>query len=180
MRLPRPSRRAKLPEVVREVLRLPAGDRVLAFAVDRASGAFVVASRYAVSVASAGGGLLLQRAWAQVDAGGWEPETGTLTVTWADGSRPVSWLLAEQRTLLPETVRERVQASVVLSHRVELGEGRAARVAVRRDFATEELTTQVLLGRRVQRDDPEVRSAVDAALADLRDQVGLPPHGAVW
>jgi hypothetical protein len=78
-----------------------------------------------------------------------------------------------QTTLLPETVRERVQASVVLSVRLTLGERRSGRVAIRQDFATGELIPQTILGRFTRPDDPEVQAHVQAALAHLRDQVGL-------
>ena len=104
------------------------------------------------------------------------PSPPRLTVTWTDGTRPGQWTFRGQQTLLPETVRERVQASVVLSTRLVLGERRTGRVAIRQDLATRELVPQTVLARRVRADDPEVRIQVEAALADLRDQVGLPPR----
>lgn len=174
--LPRRAEHPELPAAVRRGLALPAGDRVLMFAVDTTTGHHVVASTYAVSVVTVEGALALRRAWMLVDAGAWEPETAVLTLTWADGARAVQWCLADQRTLLPETVRERVQASVVLSTRLSLGDRRTGRVAVRQDLATRQLSTQTILGRGVRADDPEVADQVDAALADLRDQVGLPPR----
>ena len=116
----------------------------------------------------------LRRRWLSVDAGAWEPETATLTVTWADGRRAGQWSFRDQQTLLPETVRERVQASVVLSTRLNLGDRRSGRVAIRQDFATRELIAQTILGRYARADDPEVQAHVQAALAHLRDQVGLP------
>jgi hypothetical protein len=117
---------------------------------------------------------ILRRRWLSVDAGSWEPETATLSVTWADGQLPEEWTFRDQPTLLPETVRERVQASVVLSTHLALGDRRTARVAIRQDFATRELISQTILGRYARADDPEVQAHVRAALADLRDQVGLP------
>jgi len=172
--LPRRAERAELPATVRRGLALPAGDRVLALAVDATTGHHLVASTYAVSVVTGEGALALRRAWMLVDAGTWEPETAMLTLTWADGARPVQWCLRDQRSLLPETVRERVQASVVLSTRLALGDRRSGRVAVRQDLATRELSTQAILGRGVRADDPDVAAQVRFALADLRDQVGLP------
>jgi hypothetical protein len=116
----------------------------------------------------------LRRRWLSVDAGAWEPETATLTVTWADGKRAGQWSFRDQQTLFPETVRERVQASVVLSTRLNLGDRRSGRVAIRQDFATRELIAQTILGRYARADDPEVQAHVQAALAHLKDQVGLP------
>jgi hypothetical protein len=116
----------------------------------------------------------IRRRWLSVDAGVWQPDTATLTVTWADGKRGVQWSLGDQQTMLPETMRERVQTSVVLSTRLTLGDRRSGRVAIRQDFATRELVEQTILGRYTRADDPEVQAHVKAALAHLRDQVGLP------
>jgi hypothetical protein len=116
----------------------------------------------------------LRRPWLFVDAGAWEPETATLTVTWTDRGRAGQWSFRDQPTRLPETLRERVQASVVISTRLDLGDRRTGRVAIRQDFETRELIPQTLLGRYTRADDPEVQAHVRAALAHLRDQVGLP------
>jgi len=116
----------------------------------------------------------LRRRWLSVDAGAWEPDTARLTVTWADGGRGAQWFFKDQETRLPETLRERVQASVVIATRLTMGDRRNGRVAIRQDFATRELIPQTILGRYTRADDPEVQAHVQAALAHLRDQVGLP------
>jgi hypothetical protein len=116
----------------------------------------------------------LRRPWLFVDAGAWEPDAATLTVTWTDGRRAGQWSFRDQPTRLPETLRERVQASVVISTRLTLGDRRNGRVAIRQDFETRELIPQTLLGPYTRADDPEVQAHVQAALAHLRDQVGLP------
>jgi hypothetical protein len=173
------SRRAPRPQLPPEVvsaLDLPHRDRVLSFATDDNHGGHLVASTWALSYVTTAGELALRKPWHLVDAGSWQPEAATLSVTWTDGTRPGQWTFRGQQTLLPETVRERVQASVVLSTRLVLGERRTGRVAIRQDFATRELIPQTVLARRVPADDPEVRLQVEAALADLRDQVGLPPR----
>ena len=108
------------------------------------------------------------RPWHLVDAGSWQPEAATLTVTWTDGARPGQWTFRDQHPLLPETVRERVQASVVLSTRLVLGERRTGRVAIRPDLATRELIPQTVLARSVRPDDTGVREQVEAAMADLQ------------
>lgn len=190
---------AELPPAVVKTLELAKGERVLAFAVDDNTGACVVATTYALAVvksvattsssgtsgtvpsdsvtsdsASRTAERTMRRRWLSVDAGAWEPQTATLTVTWADGKRAGQWSFRDQPTLLPETVRERVQASVVISTRLTLGDKRTGRVAIRQDFATRELIPQTILGRYARADDPEVEAHVRAALAHLRDQVGLP------
>ena len=186
--------RAELPRAVVKALELAKGERVLSFAADDNTGAHVVATTYAFAVVSSTpvsstpvsstevnspavdsfAERTLRRRWLSVDAGAWEPETATLTVTWADGRRAGQWSFRDQPTMLPETVRERVQTSVVISTRLTLGDRRSGRVAIRQDFATGELIAQTILGRFTRSDDPEVQAHVHAALAHLRDQVGLP------
>lgn len=175
----RKASRAELPSVVANALDLAKGEKVLAFAVDDFTGAYVVATTYALAVVTPAAVTsiaerIVRRRWLSVDAGAWEPETATLTVTWADGRRAGQWSFRDQTTLLPETLRERVQASVVLSTRLALGDRRMGRVAIRQDFASRELISQTILGRHARADDPEVQAHVQAALAHLRDQVGLP------
>ena len=182
--LSRRAPRSELPRDIVKALELAKGERVLAFAVDDNTGAHVVATTYTLAVVRTGAGTpaagtpaverVVRRRWLSVDAGAWEPETATLTVTWADDRRAGQWSFRDQPTLLPETVRERVQASVVLATRLNLDDRRTGRVAIRQDFATRELISQTILGRFARADDPEVQAHVEAALAHLRDQVGLP------
>jgi hypothetical protein len=89
-----------------------------------------------------------------------------------DRHKPSQWVFREP-SLLPETLRERVQASVVIAQRVDLGERRSARAVIRQDLASGELLEQVVLGRGVRPDDPVVEQQTQAALAYLKEQVGL-------
>ncbi len=74
---------------------------------------------------------------------------------------------------LPETLRERVQASVVLAETVDLGGRRTAKVVVRRDLGTGALLSQAVLGRGVRASDPGVAEELRLGLARVREQVGL-------
>jgi len=161
----------RLPTRVRDALGLGSGERVLAWAADP-TGTSVVATNHRLCAVAPGGGVSLTRPWHEVDAGSWSSELGQLTVTWVDGSRPSQWTVGDT-TLLPETVRERVQASVVLSQRVEAGPRRSARAVIRQDLASGDLVEQVVLGRGVRGDDPEMTALTASALAYLREQVGL-------
>ena len=105
-------------------LDLPRGDRVLCFATDDNRGGHLVASTWALSYGSTAGHSSCAGRGTWSTPASWQPETATLTVTWVDGRRPGQWTFRDQQTLLPETLRERVQASVVLSTRLVLGEGR--------------------------------------------------------
>ncbi|QIM21134.1 hypothetical protein G7075_08340 [Phycicoccus sp. HDW14] len=95
-----------------------------------------------------------------------------LRVTWVDGEPPVRVVLTEPGEL-PETLRERVQATVVLAETIDIGQRRSAKVVVRRDLATNALLSQAVLGRGVRSDDPGVAEQVRAGLARVREQVGL-------
>jgi hypothetical protein len=181
--------RAELPPAITAALGLARGERTLAFGVDDNTGGYVVATTFALAVVSitaetsaeetsaaktSAAMRALRRPWLFVDAGSWEPQTATLTVTWTDRHRGGQWSFRDQPTRLPEALRERVQASVVITSRLNLGDRRTGRVAIRQDFETRELIPQTILGRHARADDPEVQAHVLAALAHLRDQVGLP------
>jgi hypothetical protein len=162
----------KLPSAVRSALELGPGERVLTWGREASSATTVVATNQRLCAVGAAGERAMARPWHDVDGGTWSSELGQLTVTWVDGARPSQWLLGES-SLLPETLRERVQASVVLAHRIDLAPRRSARAVIRQDLATGDLLEQVVLGRGVRGDDPEVALQVAAALAHLREQVGL-------
>jgi hypothetical protein len=164
-------RQASLPEPVRAAAALDPGDKVLAWATEAATGVVVVATRYRLYAVSPAGERLLARAWHEVDAGSWSSELGQLTVTWVDGSRPNQWTLGDT-SLLPETLRERVLASVVLSQHVDLGPRRRGRVVIRQDLATGDLLDQVLRGKGARADDEGLTQALADATAYLREQVG--------
>jgi hypothetical protein len=161
---------------VKTALELPHRDRVLAFAVDENTSAHVVATVQSIVVVARNGAVPVRKPWHLVDQGSWDQDNWTLTVTWVDGSRAGQWTFHDQPGALAQAVHERVQSSVVLTAPLDFpGLGRG-RVVIRRDHATGELLSQTMLGRGVPRDDPEVRRFVAATLADLRDQVGLPPE----
>lgn len=165
--------RAELPSAIVTALEPAKGERVLAFGVDDNTGGYVVATTFHLAVVTSTSERTVWRRWLSVDAGAWEPDTETLTVTWTDATRGSQWSFRDQPTLLPETFRERVQASVVIGTRLNLGDRRTGRVAIRQDFETRELIPQTILGRYTRADDPEVQAHVEAALAHLKDQVGL-------
>ena len=165
-------RAPRLPASVRTALELGAGERPLAWTIEPASGVHVVATNHGLYAVSAAGERTLARPWHEVDAGTWSAELTQLTVTFVDGGRPGQWVLGDS-SLVPETLRERVQASVVLAQLVDLGDRRRARAVIRQDLAGGGLVEQVVLGRGTRADDPEIAAATSHALAYLREQVGL-------
>ncbi|GGB41377.1 hypothetical protein GCM10011492_35370 [Flexivirga endophytica] len=167
-------KRAKpqLPPQVLEQLDLPKGERVLASAIDKLTGAHIVATNWHLTVVSPDG-QVTARPWHEVDAGQWESQTWSLTVTWIDRKRPGQWTFGEQDTRLPETFHERVRASIVLAEELPL-EGRGSgRVVIRRDLQHDTLLTQTVLGRGARADDPQVQDAVARTRAFVEDAVGL-------
>ncbi len=167
-------RRPGVPDDVAAAIAPTDGERLLAWATDGA-GTTVVAGRHRLHVVGPGtegaATLRVSRPWHLVDSGRWSDE-GELHVVWVDGEPPVRLVLAEPG-VLPETLHERVQASVVLAETIDLGRQRTAKVVVRRDLATGELLSQAVLGRGVRSTDPGVREQVRAGLAQVREQVGL-------
>lgn len=170
MRAPWGRRSAVLPEGIRSILALDPGERVLGAASDDAGTVLVGTTTHLCAVA--GTEVLLRRPWHLVDSARWDDQRSSLAVTWVDGGRRAGWVLGEAAGLL-QVLRERVQASVVLAESVDLGPGRTARVVIRRDLAGGELLGQTILGRGVRPDDPEAVEATEAALAGVREQVGL-------
>ena len=168
-------RRPAVPADVAAAITLEEHERLLAWAVEDGTGVTVVAGRhrlYAVAPGPDGLHLTLSQPWHLVDAGLWSGEDGSLRVTWVDGGRPARFVLTDPG-LLPETLRERVQASVVISEALDLGNRRTARVVVRQDLTTHALVSQVLLGPGVRSTDPGVSEQVREGLARVREQVGL-------
>lgn len=169
-------RSPRLPAEVRDALDLTSRERVLSWApvlgAGEPTGAVLVATNHTLYAVDATAHRDLARPWHEVDSGSWSAELTQLTVTWVDGSRPSQWVLGDT-TLLPETVRERVQSSVVLAQKIELGPRRTARAVIRQNLDGGALVEQVVLGRGVRADDPEVAAMAQEALAYLREQVGL-------
>ncbi len=164
-----------VPEVVRRSLSLERGERVLAFGRDDNTGRYVVVTSYRFAVVDADGAApSVDRPWLEVDAGHWDPDTWTLTVTWVEGGRSAQYTFRQQDTRLPETFHERVQASVVLASPLGLtGPRRSGRIVIRKDLRTGELREQVVLGRQTPAEDPAVVRRVREVGAQLREQVGL-------
>ncbi|MFZ1486443.1 MAG: hypothetical protein WAS95_10355, partial [Nostocoides sp.] len=110
--------------------------------------------------------------WHLVDAGSWDRDSFTLTVTWVDGAAANRWVFRGSLQVLA-AVRERVQASVVLVEQLSFGPNRSARVVIRKNLADGSLHDQTVLGRGVRLADPDVAHVVADTRARLREQAGL-------
>lgn len=165
-------RRGDLPDEVRQAVPLGPGDRVIAWAPDAQTGGHVVASTHHLAFVGPDGSLAWQRPWHEAESGTWQGDSGLLTVQWVDQRRPAQWLIREPTTL-QQALRERIQASVVLSDEFRTESRRTVRVVIRQDFATGALLEQVLPGKGVDITDPQVAAEAARRLAALRSEVGL-------
>ncbi|RJK97226.1 hypothetical protein D5H78_07185 [Vallicoccus soli] len=103
--------------------------------------------------------------WHEVLAATWDDERGALAVESVRGAREV--VLGEPG-LLPETVRERVQSSIVLTRHVPVLGRRGVRVVARRVPGRDGLLWQEVADPGVDPADPRVRAAVDLEQRRLR------------
>lgn len=116
----------------------------------------------------------LRRPWHEVDTGGWDPHSRTLSVSWVDTARSTQWRFDGGEGRLPEVFWERVQATVMLTEPLGLdGPNTSGRVALRRDLSTQQVFVQTVLGRRTDASDPQVKAAVARLEAELAEQAGL-------
>lgn len=156
--------RTRLPDDVRVSLPLAARERVIAAAQVRGGG-WVVATERALVTADR------RTPWTDVAHAQWRDEEQLLVLDPVPGlGAPVRLPLA-QPGRLPETVHERVMASIVLTRRLRLPGG-GARIVARRTEGSDDLFWQVVGDEGTDLDDPAVRGQVDEAVARLRREVG--------
>jgi hypothetical protein len=166
------SRRPALPADVRRRLALPDGDRVLASAA-LTDGRWVVATRRALHVAAeSADGPVVRSPWSDVDRASFSPETTTITVHWVTGATEELALTPPVPVSFAQTLRERVQSSVVHVETVTVPHGGTVRVALRRG-EDDELFTQVMGTGQVDLDDPGVVRLLEQAEAQVLAAAGL-------
>lgn len=163
-----------LPAPVRGALHLGRGEQAITWA-PTVDDTHVVATTYRVVAVAPDSGVRVDRPWHDVDAGAWDSDTWTLTVSWVDGRRAAQWTFPERvEGRLPEAFRERVQATVLLTEPLGLsGPRRSGRVVLRKDLSEQRVFVQEVLGRNTPKDDPEVRDEVARLRAYVEEQAGL-------
>jgi hypothetical protein len=157
-----------LPGDVRDQLALQPGERVLASA-RTPSGSYAVATDRALHHER--GGQYVRLAWEDVAYASWDRDASTLSVV--ESSQERHLLALEEPERLPETVRERVMASIVVTQHVPLAGRRGVRIAGRRRPGGRELHWTLTFDPGLNPDDPGVRAAAEQALTALRAQTGV-------
>lgn len=167
-------RRRPLPAEVAEALGIGGEDRVLAWSL-LAGGGAAAALVDGVRIVTPRG-RVIARDWLDVDHAAWDQDSSMLAIWWVGSRQTTPLEIVDDEGRLPEVVRERVQASVVLSTSVALPGGRTARVALRRSPAGA-LVTQNLLPAGVKADAPDVAPRLERAARLLHAEAGLMQEG---
>jgi hypothetical protein len=163
-------RRRLLPTAVRARLHLTAGDALLSVAA-LADGTHLAASRFALHHLRAED--VASWPWHEVDRASWDPEDTTLRVTLVTGEEIPLALGGDKHRSFTQTVRERVQSSVVAAASRTLPGGAVVRVAVRRR-PDGELYSQVIAPGTVDLAEPATARLVDELEDEVRQAAGLP------
>ena len=154
-----------MPDEARAGLRLRPRERVLAAARSTVDGWLA-----ATDSALVAGEWRVQ--WSDVAHAQWLAEESVLVLEPVAGRTPARRLPLPEPGRLPETVHERVMASIVVSRRVAVRGGFVRVVGRRAAEPAGELVWQTVPGAGVDLDDPGVRRATDGALAALRAEMG--------
>lgn len=137
------------------------GERVLAVGGD------AVATQSALYLTGSDGGVRLP--WERVEQAGWHD--GTLTVREVGGARHAVRLAHPGS--IPEIVRERVTATVVVSTHVRLPGGGVRVVGRRAPAGDGAIRWTFVFDPGLNADDPGLRAQAEQALEEIRRQTGL-------
>jgi len=161
-------RRARPPDAAREMV--PAGQRLLAWGVCD-DGSLVVAADGSLVLPEAGGAARVVP-WESVAQASWQDERLEVVESGGGGrGRRTTVLDVRQPGALPEALRERVTATIVVSEHVDLVGELGARITARRSPGGATLTWVVTFDAGLDARDPALREAADAAVARLKGQV---------
>jgi hypothetical protein len=168
--------RRALPEPARASLTLVDGERPIAWASGPGSSAgdpaYVVATDRALHVGALWSPSRIP--WDRIVKAGWDDPVLELVVQPQPGGRSeVVRLRIDEAGEVPVVVRERVTASIVVQQHLELDAEKGALAVARRDSDTGELRWAVVFDPGLDPADPRLRARADAALADLRSQLGV-------
>lgn len=170
MRLRRPG----LPAEMRDEVTLERGERPVAWGTARAAEGIVpiVATDRALHVGPLAHPSRLP--WDRCIRATWEEPILDLVVQPVPGGPTRSLALRlEDMGELPVVVRERITDSVVAQHHVVLRDGKGVRLVARRVADDGSLRWSVVFDAGLDPRDPALRREADAALLELRSQLGI-------
>jgi hypothetical protein len=153
----------RLPASVRTALAFEAGERVISHARGP-EGEYIVASTQALYLPDA-----TRLPWHLMDKAVWDEEGVTVTMTDGASHR----VLLPEPGLLPETVRERVTASIVASRRVQLDERGGVRLVARRVPGYDSPRWEFIFDPGLDSSDPGLRALAEQALEEVRRSLGV-------
>lgn len=163
-------RRVGLPGTVRAGLTLDPGERVLS-AASMDGSAFAVATDRALYLPIDNGSRRLP--YEQIIKVLWDDETATLTVLVPDAEGGRLEVALVEPGFLPETVRERVQSTIVYSRQVPLQGSMGVLIAARRTPGATEPRWTMVFDAGIDGRDPAIRERATRALSELRAQTGI-------
>jgi hypothetical protein len=158
------TRRPRLPEDARTGLALERGERVLA-ASRRIDGGWLAATERALLAAG------LRVDWTSCAHAEWDAEAGVLEVVEVavQGGQPARHrFVLDEPGFLPETVHERVMASIVASRHVAVQGRRGVRAVARQAPGADGLQWQVIIDQGIDAHNPQVRAVARDTLNQLQ------------
>lgn len=153
----------RLPGEVRTALALEAGERVISH-VGAPGGGHLVATTQALHLPDG-----TRLAWHLMDKAVWDEEGVTLTMT--DGS--VHREALPEPGALPETIRERVTSSIVVSRHVQLDARGGVRLVARRIPGYDTPRWEFVFDPGLDPADPGLRALAEQALEEARRSFGV-------
>lgn len=154
---------SRLPREVRTALALEDGERPISHA-PASEGAYAVATTQALHLPD---GPRLP--WHLMDKAVWDEEGVTVTMT--DGA--VHRVALPEPGLLPETIRERVTATVVASRHVTLNGRGGVRLVARRVPGYDSPRWEFIFDPGLDSNDPGLRAHAEQALEEVRRSLGV-------
>jgi hypothetical protein len=142
---------------------LARGEHVLAYATTR-DGSYVVATDRALRLPD------VRLPWERIEQASWKD--GWLHVRENAGSAEHHIRLTEPGSV-PETVQERVTATIVVNHQATLSGGAHVRIIGRRPPGGDAIRWTFVFDAGLDPNDPSLRAQAEQRLAALRRQTGL-------
>lgn len=168
--------RTAVPQRVKTALRLSRGEHILA-ASRAADGSYIVATVFALYRGWGPAGSPENDHWRlpyeDILRAVWDDEAELLRVWEPSLPNGYTEVALPDPGAVPETVRERVTSTLVVSHHVPLQGKRGVWLSARRSAADAEVRWTMLFDAGLDPTDPGLRTLAAAALEELRQSTGV-------